>query len=103
MSVSSLFSSPSKQAAQAASAEQGVSQQSIDQAEAYVSGQQQQERGAIQGLGDNPYFSAAQTLSPTPVNPSNTVQFGSSGPGTTQVGATATPTNTSGEDRRKVT
>lgn len=85
--MGSLFSSPSKQANAAASASQGISQQDIAQLENYVSGQQQQLRGAISGLGPNPYFAAGNQMNPANyrINPADTVGFGSQGPGTQTV------------------
>jgi hypothetical protein len=106
MSMGSLFSSPQKQAQGAESTVQGIDQQDIQQVENYVAAQQGQERSAIANLGENPYFQAASTLSPSSyaVNPSDAVAFGSSGPGTTlgttsvsnafAQPATATPTTT---------
>ena len=83
--MSSLFSSPSKSANAAASAQQGISQQAINEAEQYVGQTEAQERGAISGIGDNPYFAAASSMNPAnyAVNPNDTITFGSSGPGTT--------------------
>jgi hypothetical protein len=60
--MSSLFSSPSKQASQAASASEAISQQDIQQAENYVNTSEGQERGAIQGLGANPYIAAGNAM-----------------------------------------
>jgi hypothetical protein len=90
-----MFSSPSKQAGQAASASQGISQQTIDQAENYNAQQQGQERSAIAGLGDNPYIAAADQLAQTPpkITPTaaNTSTFATPGPaGTTTPGAART-------------
>lgn len=56
----------------------------LNQLESYVGQQQQAERGAIAGLGPNPYFAAAQQMNPGAyrVNPAQTQTFGASGPGT---------------------
>jgi hypothetical protein len=81
--MESMFSSPGKEAQQGASGVQGINTQTIDQLENYVGQQQQSERAGIAGI-DNPYFSAAQSMSPAPyrVNPAQTQTFGASGPGT---------------------
>ena len=56
----------------------------INQIEQYTGQQQQAERGAVAGLGENPYFMAAQAYNPSAyrVDPTMTQTFGSSGPGT---------------------
>lgn len=84
--VGSLFSSPSKQAEQTGQAEQGLAQNEINQAENYVNTSESNQRAAIAGLGDNPYFGSTtngQTSSPLPaptqVNPSYTASFGPTG------------------------
>jgi hypothetical protein len=81
--VADLFSSPSKQAQQAGQAQQGLAQNEINQVEGYVSNAEQQQRGAIAGLGTNPYFGSSSGTgplpTPTPVNPSNTANFGPNG------------------------
>ena len=87
--VSSLFSSPSKQGSQAASASQAIGQQTIDQAENYYNNAEQNQRGAIANLGTNPYFGGSSTAasgsggSPVPapqkLNPSYTVAFSPQG------------------------
>jgi hypothetical protein len=69
----SLFSSPSQNAAQAAQATASASDAQIAQEEQYVSGSEQQLRGAIAGLGPNPYFTAP--AAPAAVNPANTTNF----------------------------
>lgn len=82
--MGSLLSSPGKQAQQGASGLQGVDQNIINQIEQYTGQQQQAERGAIAGIGKNPYFGAAQQMSPAPyaVNPNQTQTFGvAGGPG----------------------
>lgn len=78
--MGSLFSSPSKTAQAAAGATGAEAQQMIQQAENYVTSQQQQERAAIAGLPSNPYFDAAHGMSPSAyqVNPSDTQSFGQS-------------------------
>ena len=95
--MSSLFSSPSKQATAAAQASQQISQQDIQQLEDYISGQQGQLRTAIGQQGPNPYFGAAQQLNPQAyyTNPNNTVTYGAQGPGTTS-GRTSTQTSQPG-------
>lgn len=82
--MSTLFSSPQKSATAAAQASNQISQQDIQQLEDYVSGQQGQLRTAIGAQGPNPYFGAAQQLNPQAyyTDPTNTVNFGVSGPGT---------------------
>lgn len=72
--MSSLLSSPSKQAQSAASAQQGISQQAIADAEKYVDTKSGELRGAIGGLGPNPYLEAGKTLAPNAyqVNPQHT-------------------------------
>lgn len=83
--MSSMFSSPSKSAQQAASSVQGVDQGMLNQAIAQYNQEQQSARGAIAGLGQNPYFAAAQGMNPLNyrVNPQGTQTFGASGaPGT---------------------
>jgi hypothetical protein len=78
--VTSMFSSPSKQAQAAASAQQGLSQQAIAQAEQYANQTATNEQNAIANVGANPYFGAAAQMNPGAytVNPQNTVTFGSS-------------------------
>jgi hypothetical protein len=82
--MSGLFSSPSQQAGKGSSAEMGQLQNIINQTESYVGQQQQSERAGVAGIGNNPYFSAAQNMSPTSyeVNPNQTQTFGATGPGT---------------------
>lgn len=83
--MSGLLSSPGKQAQQGASGLQGIDQSTINQLEQYVGQQQQNERGAIAGVGANPYFTAAQAMNPSAyaVNPAQQQVFGSTGgPGT---------------------
>jgi hypothetical protein len=75
--VSALFQSPGSQAQSAATATAGLQNQEIQQLEGYTSGQEQQQRGAIAGLGANPYFGAAGNMSPAgyAVDPSKTASF----------------------------
>jgi hypothetical protein len=56
----------------------------ISQIEQYTGNQQQAERGAVAGLGENPYFEASQAYNPSAyrVNPNQTETFGATGPGT---------------------
>ena len=74
----------SSKASQAASGEQGSLQSVLNQLESYTGQQQQAERGAIAGIGANPYFAAGQKMNPDAyrMNPGQTQTFGSSGPGT---------------------
>lgn len=76
--------SPTKSGTQSGSGAQALNQQMINQLESYVGQQQQSERGAIAGLGPNPYFKAAEQMNPAAykVNPGATQTFGSTGPGT---------------------
>jgi hypothetical protein len=83
--MSGLFSSPGKSAQQGASGAEAIDQGLLNQIEQYTGQQQQAERGAIAGIGANPYFVAAETMSPTSyrVNPGDTTTFGTAGaPGT---------------------
>jgi hypothetical protein len=75
--MSSLFSSPSKTAEAAASGEQGVANNDTATAEKYVATTEGQERNAIASQGQNPYYAAAGTMSPSnyAVNPKDTVAF----------------------------
>lgn len=84
-SLGSMFASPSKQAQAAAS---NVENETADAAQQALNYQEQiggQARSAIGGLGDNPYFTAAGTMSPSSMqtDPANATTFGASGPGTT--------------------
>lgn len=91
MSIGSAFSSPSKAGQQAASSELSTLQPLINQQETYQSGQEQNLRNAISGLGPNPYFGAGGTGTPPPIDPTtNTATFSSAGPGT-QVAGNAPP------------
>jgi hypothetical protein len=84
MSLGSIFSSPTKTADAAASADQGITQADINQAETYTGGLQAATRSAIADLGENPYLGAAGQMSTAPyaVNAADTQNFGSAGPGT---------------------
>jgi hypothetical protein len=82
VSLGSLFSSPGKQAQQAGSAQQALSQNEINQAENYVNNSEQNERNAIAGLGTNPYFGSGGSSplpAPTKLNPSDVNVFGPNG------------------------
>jgi hypothetical protein len=72
-----LFSSPSSQAASAATTQAGLQNAEIGQQENYVAGQEAQLRNAIAGLGANPYFAGGAGMSPAgyAVNPNNTASF----------------------------
>jgi hypothetical protein len=82
--VGNLFQKPGQQASQGASQVQAMDQQMLNQLESYTGQQQQAERGAVAGVGANPYFAAAQSMNPGAyrVNPASTQTFGTSGPGT---------------------
>lgn len=83
--MSGLFSSPGKQAQQGASGYQAQAQNIISELEKYTGQQQQAERGAIAGIGANPYFQAATAMNPGAyrVNPGGVQTFGGTGgPGT---------------------
>ena len=83
-----LFSSPSDNAAQAASATSSADNAEIQQEEGYVNSAEGNLRGAIAGLGPNPYFTPPTP--PAPVNPGNTTTFSTPGPkGTTTAGASS--------------
>lgn len=79
-----MFSSPGKQAQQAASAVGGMNQQTISQLEGYDTQQRDALRTAIGQTGPNPYFGAAQQLNSDAyrVNGNDMATFGSgAGPG----------------------
>jgi hypothetical protein len=83
-----LFSSPSDNAAQAAAATSTADNAEIANEENYVTTSEGQLRGAIAGLGPNPYFTPPTP--PAPVNPGNTTTFSTPGPkGTTTAGASS--------------
>jgi hypothetical protein len=85
--ITDLFSSPSQQAQQAGQQAQQLSQNEINQEEAYVSNAEAQERGAIAGIGNNPYFggsggsnpNGSPVGAPVALDPSDTVSFGPTG------------------------
>lgn len=99
MSLGSMFSSPGKQASQAASAAGASASQVIGQLQQYTDQHQQQLRDAIAGQGPNPYFEAAQQVNPQAyyTNPSDTVTFGTSGPGTSNGNPFAVASPTAGQ------
>ena len=83
-----LFSSPSQNASEAATATANASNAEIGQEEAYVNQSEGNLRGAIAGLGPNPYFTPPAP--PAAVNPGNTAAFATPGPkGTTTAGASS--------------
>lgn len=86
--MGSLLSSPGKQAQQAAQAQQGLSAQTVAQAEQYANTTGTNVQNAIANAGPNPYFGAAQYLSPQSyaLNPSQTTTFGENGPPGTMSG-----------------
>ena len=71
--MGALCSDPASNAAAAASATASADNAELAQEQSYVSGQEQQLRGAIAGLGPNPYFQPPNA--PAPVNPANTTNF----------------------------
>lgn len=85
--MGSLFSSPGKQAQQAATAEQGLTAQDLALAKQYANTTATNTQNVIAQMGPNPYFGAAANMSPSnyAVNPNDTTTFGvTSPPGTTQ-------------------
>lgn len=102
--MSSLFSSPSKQAQQAAQVSEQAAQTEIGSpgpvtvpnadgssttisptgsgVEGYVQQGEEAEQAAIAGLGENPYLAAAGSMNPGgyAVNPSSTVTYGAPTP-----------------------
>lgn len=78
-----LFQKPSPSASSGASGEMAQLQPILNQLEQYTGQQETLARGGIAGV-NNPYFGAAQQMSPAPyrVNPGQTQTFGTSGPGT---------------------
>lgn len=74
-----LFSSPSDNAAQAASATSTADNAEIANEEQYVNTSEGNLRSAIAGLGPNPYFTPPKA--PAPVSPGNTANFFSATPG----------------------
>lgn len=71
--MSGLFSSPSDNAAQAASTTTSADNAEIANEEQYVNTAEGNLRGAIAALGPNPYFSPPSA--PAPANPNNTATF----------------------------
>ena len=78
--MSSVFSSPSKQAQSVSGAASANTSNEAQIAEQYISNADAATREAIAGLGANPYYGAAANMNPGAyaVNPSNTVTFGQS-------------------------
>lgn len=96
--LTSMFSSPSKQASQVASAEQGLTAQDLALAKQYANQTATNEQTAIAGINGNPYFSAGASLSPSAyaVNPNDNLTFGANGPqGTSSGSVYATPSSAS--------
>lgn len=83
--MGSLFSSPSKSASSASTGSTNTANQEISDLINYYQGAQTKTRNQIANLGANPYFGAAQSLSPSnyQTNPNDTATFGNVGPGTT--------------------
>lgn len=79
-----LFSSPSQNASQAATATASADNAEIGQEEAYVNQSEGNLRNAIAGLGPNPYFTPPPV--PAPVDPKNTATFSTPGPPGTSSG-----------------
>jgi hypothetical protein len=73
-----LFSSPSQNASQAASATASADNAEIGQEEQYVNASEGNLRNAIAGLGPNPYFTNPNT--PANVNPAATANFSAATP-----------------------
>ncbi len=73
-----LFSSPSDNAAQAASATANADNAEIANEEQYVNTAEGNLRGAIAGLGPNPYFSPPSA--PAPVDAGNRTTFSAPAP-----------------------
>ena len=71
--MSGLFSSPSDNAAQAASTTTNADNAEIANEEQYYNTAEGNMRGAIADLGPNPYFSPPSA--PAPANPNNTATF----------------------------
>ncbi len=87
-----LFSSPSQNASEAATATANASNAEIGQEEGYVNTSEANLRNAIAGLPPNPYFSGAKP--PAQVDPKNTVAFGTPGPAGTSTNLFAPPQST---------
>lgn len=75
--MSYLFSTPGSQAGQAASGASAAAQPWVNQGVNYWTGAENNYRNAIAGLGNNPFFAAADQMSPGAyaVNPRDTVAF----------------------------
>lgn len=75
--MSSLFSSPSKEASSAAAGSAAATDAEVQKVEDYVTKAQQNTRDAIAGLPASPYLAAAGNRSTAPyaVDPNNTVGF----------------------------
>lgn len=82
-----LFSSPSDNAAQAAAATSTASDAQIDKEIGYVNKSEDNLRGAIAGLGPNPYFTPP--TKPAPLDPNNKANFFTPGPPGTSAAAPA--------------
>jgi len=94
MSLGNMFSSNGKQAAQAASGVASADQNMINQTEQYTTQQQQAARDALNGMGQNPWFAASQSISPSAfqVNPNDTTTFGAGAGAPGVVTGTGMPT-----------
>jgi hypothetical protein len=73
-----LFSSPTQNANASATATGNATNAELNNEENYVNSSEANLRGAIAGLGPNPYFTS--TKPPAPVNPSATANFSSAAP-----------------------
>lgn len=100
MSLGSMFSSPGKQASQAAQGTEGAMMPVLQELQQYTSGEQEKQRGAVENMQPNPYFHAAQQLNPQAyyTNPNGTATFNATGspangltPGNTSVTPTGGP------------
>jgi hypothetical protein len=95
MSLGSVFSGAGKQAQQAASGFQAVSQNLQNQMMDYTNNATANERGAISGLS-NPYYNAVSpSLASYAVNPNDVNSFGQTpGPGDVSGNSVITPSTT---------
>lgn len=87
-----LFSSPSSNAAQAASATSSADNAEIGQEEQYVNASEGNLRSAIGALGPNPYFQPP--AAPAKVDPANTTNFFTPTPGNNSKGVPVPPPST---------
>lgn len=76
--MGAICTSPAQNAQQAATATASADNAEIGQEEGYVNNSEANLRGAIAGLGPDPYFQAPPP--PAPVNPANTTNFSTPAP-----------------------